>query len=200
MKAENPEKPNMAQTDDPWRRFIAIVRHLRSTDGCPWDKQQTYLSLTGFVLEEAYEVVGAALEQDADKLKEELGDLLLEIGLYAAIAEEKEEFKFDDVVNGICEKLLRRHPHIFGDRKAETPEEVEKLWEEVKSKEPGRGKTNISLMDKLDKGLPALMKAQKQQKLAAKIGFDWEDTNGVLTSRRRSFRVKEAFGKNDKTK
>lgn len=167
-----------AKSCAPLQRFLSIIDALRGPSGCPWDKQQTYQSLTPFVIEEAYEVVQAALEKDANKLKEELGDLLLEIGLYASIAKEQGEFTFNDVLNGISDKLLRRHPHVFGDVKAESPEEVEKVWAEVKQKEPGRHKKGHSLMDEVDKGLPALMRAQKQQKAAAKVGFDWPDAGG----------------------
>ncbi len=165
---------------DPWRRFSAILKRLRSPDGCPWDKQQTYRSLTAFVLEEAYEVVEAALEGDADKLKEELGDLLLEIGLYAVIAEEKRDFTLIDVVNGISDKLIRRHPHVFGYEKAETPEQVEKIWDAVKKEEREKRGETVSAMDEIDKRLPALMRAQQQQEIAARNGFDWLDVSGVF--------------------
>ena len=136
----------------PWERFESIIKRLRGPDGCPWDKKQTYQSLTPFVLEEAYEVVQAASENDGDKIREELGDLMLQIGLYSAIAEENQHFTLADVINGISDKLVRRHPHVFGDRKADTPEQVEKLWAEIKSNERGKRLQRSSLMDQVDRG------------------------------------------------
>ncbi len=200
MCSEDDKQPGGALGNDPWQRFESIIKRLRGPDGCPWDKQQTYRSLTPFVLEEAYEVVQAALEKDPDKLKEELGDLLLEIGLYAAIAEEEQHFTFADVVNGISDKLVRRHPHVFGDRKAETPEQVERLWAEIKRNEPGRYEKGPSMMDMVDKGLPALMRAQQQQKVAAQGGFDWPGVRGVFDKLDEEVsELKEAWGKGNQT-
>ena len=124
--------------EDAWQRFTSIVRKLRGPEGCPWDRAQTYETLVPFLLEEAYEVALAAVKEDPGDLQEELGDLMLEVGLYAVIGEEKGDFTFDGVLNGISDKLIRRHPHVFGDLNAESPEEVEKLWAEIKRKEPGR--------------------------------------------------------------
>jgi len=163
-----------------WRRFLGVIATLRSESGCPWDKAQTYESLTQYVLEEAYEVVSAVLEKDADKLQEELGDLLLEIGLYCQIASERGDFQPSDVLSGITEKLIRRHPHVFGHEKAETADEVRVRWEEIKRNEPGRYERDHSLMDEVPKGLPALLSAQKQQALAAEVGFDWDSADPVL--------------------
>lgn len=200
MCSEDDKQPGGALGNDPWQRFESIIKRLRGPDGCPWDKQQTYRSLTPFVLEEAYEVVQAALEKDPDKLKEELGDLLLEIGLYAAIAEEEQHFTLADVVNGISDKLVRRHPHVFGDRKAETPEQVERLWAEIKRDEPGRYEKGPSMMDMVDKGLPALMRAQQQQKVAAQGGFDWPGVRGVFDKLDEEVsELKEAWGKGNQT-
>jgi len=200
MCSEDDKQPGGALGNDPWQRFESIIKRLRGPDGCPWDKQQTYRSLTPFVLEEAYEVVQAALEKDPDKLKEELGDLLLEIGLYAAIAEEEQHFTLADVVNGISDKLVRRHPHVFGDRKAETPEQVERLWAEIKRNEPGRYEKGPSMMDMVDKGLPALMRAQQQQKVAAQGGFDWPGVRGVFDKLDEEVsELKEAWGKGNQT-
>jgi len=182
----------------PWERFESIIKRLRGPDGCPWDKKQTYQSLTPFVLEEAYEVVQAASENDGDKIREELGDLMLQIGLYSAIAEENQHFTLADVINGISDKLVRRHPHVFGDRKADTPEQVEKLWAEIKSNERGKRLQRSSLMDQVDKGLPALMRAQQQQEVAAQVGFDWPDVQGVVEKLHEEIsELKEAWDKND---
>lgn len=163
-----------------WVRFLEVLAELRGEHGCPWDKEQTYESLTHFVLEEANEVVAAALEKDANKLQEELGDLLLEIGLYAQIARERGDFQPVDVLSGIIGKLVRRHPHVFGDETLLTPGEVEERWAQIKRGEPGRYEEGHSLMDEVQKGLPALMKAQKQQSLAGKVGFDWESAGPVF--------------------
>ncbi len=173
---------NLTDTRDEaaWRKFLDVVAALRGEGGCPWDKEQTYESLTPYVLEEAHEVVAAVLEKDADKLREELGDLLLEIGLYCQIASERGDFGPSDVLSGITQKLIRRHPHVFGSEKAETPEDVRVRWEEIKRAEPGRYEEGHSLMDEVLEGLPALMKAQKQQALAAEVGFDWESCGPVL--------------------
>ncbi|HRC53433.1 MAG TPA: MazG family protein, partial [Bacillota bacterium] len=155
-----------------WQRFVDIVRTLRGPSGCPWDKEQTYQTLVPFVIEEAYEVAQAAVENDANKLKEELGDLMLEVGLYATIGEEQGDFTLDDVLNGISDKLIRRHPHVFGEADVKSPEDVERLWSDIKRNEPGRYEDGHSLMDEVGTGLPALMRAQKQQRLAATVGFD----------------------------
>lgn len=163
-----------------WTRFISILSRLRGENGCPWDKEQTYQTLTRYVLEEAYEVVSAALEKDVNKLKEELGDLLLEVGLYSQIAKERKDFTIVDVLKCISEKLIRRHPHVFGEENLSSPEEVRQRWLEIKKQEPGRCTQGHSLMDEVDKALPALMKAQKQQSLASQVGFDWDSVEGVL--------------------
>ncbi len=163
-----------------WQRFLDVVASLRGEHGCPWDKEQTYESLTQYVLEEAHEVVGSVLEKDANKLQEELGDLLLEIGLYCQIASERGDFQPGDVVTGIIEKLIRRHPHVFGEETILTSGEVRDRWEQIKREEPGRYDKGHSLMDEVPKGLPALMKAQRQQVVAAGVGFDWDSTDPVL--------------------
>jgi len=163
-----------------WQRFLDVIAALRGEHGCPWDKEQTYESLTRYVLEEAHEVVGSVLEKDANKLQEELGDLLLEIGLYCQIASERGDFLPEDVLSGIIEKLVRRHPHVFGDETILTAGEVRNRWDQIKRKEPGRYEEGHSLMDEVQEGLPALMKAQKQQVVAAGVGFDWDSTEPVL--------------------
>lgn len=185
--------------DCPWQRFESIIKRLRGPDGCPWDKQQTYQSLRPFVLEEAYEVVQTASEEDADKLREELGDLMLQVGLYSAIGEENGHFTLADVINGISDKLIRRHPHVFGDRKADTPEQVEGLWDEIKRKERSGSLRCRSLMDKVANGLPALMRAQQQQEVAAQAGFDWPEIHGVFDKVEEELsELKEAWDKGDK--
>ncbi|HHX11081.1 MAG TPA: nucleoside triphosphate pyrophosphohydrolase [Firmicutes bacterium] len=190
-------RPGEQKDDCPWHRFESIIKRLRGPDGCPWDKQQTYQSLRPFVLEEAYEVVQAASEQDADKLREELGDLMLQVGLYAEIAEEKEHFTLADVIDGISDKLVRRHPHVFGDRKADTPEQVEELWAEIKRNERGKSPCR-SEMDRVAQGQPALMRAQQQQAIAAQVGFDWPDVRGVFEKLAEEIsELREAWSRDD---
>jgi tetrapyrrole methylase family protein/MazG family protein len=172
--------PDKDRNESAWSRFLSVIEALRGDGGCPWDKEQTYESLTPYVLEEANEVVGAVLEKDANKLREELGDLLLEIGLYCQIAKERGDFEPEDVLAGITAKLVRRHPHVFGDESLKTPDEVRERWEQIKREEPGRYAKGHSLMDEVQKSLPALMRAQKQQALAAEVGFDWDSPDPVF--------------------
>lgn len=198
MKGLDGKNNQVGLSSQAWQRFVDIVRTLRGPSGCPWDKEQTYQTLVPFVIEEAYEVAQAAVENDVDKLKEELGDLMLEIGLYATIGEEQGDFAFDDVLNGISDKLIRRHPHVFGEADAQSPEDVERLWSDIKRNEPGRYEDGHSLMDEVGTGLPALMRAQKQQRLAATVGFDWPDSAGVIEKIEEELEeVKEACTKGD---
>ncbi|KXG75241.1 Nucleoside triphosphate pyrophosphohydrolase [Fervidicola ferrireducens] len=161
------------------RDLVDIMARLRGENGCPWDKAQTPETLKPFLLEEAYEVMDAIDSGDPKELSEELGDLLLQIVFLSRIGEEKGEFKFDDVVNIICEKMIRRHPHIFGEKRLESAEEVLKHWEEIK-KEEKEVKSYAETMDKIPESFPALMRAYKVQEKAARVGFDWENVDGAL--------------------
>ncbi len=160
------------------QRLVEIMEKLRGPEGCPWDRKQTIPSLQEYLIEEAYEVVEAAQKEDRTLLKEELGDVLLQIVFQAQIAREEGTFDLLDVVKGLADKLVRRHPHVFSDRKADTPEAVSKLWQEIKAEETEEEK--VSLMDKVTTNQPALMQAYEVQKLAAGIGFDWDDINDVM--------------------
>ncbi|HOA40072.1 MAG TPA: nucleoside triphosphate pyrophosphohydrolase [Halanaerobiales bacterium] len=160
------------------QRLAEIMEKLRGPEGCPWDRKQTIPSLQEYLIEEAYEVVEAAQKEDRTLLKEELGDVLLQIVFQAQIAREEGTFDLLDVVKGLADKLVRRHPHVFSDRKADTPEAVSKLWQEIKAEEKEEEK--VSLMDKVTTNQPALMQAYEVQKLAASIGFDWDDINDVM--------------------
>lgn len=162
------------------QRLADIMEKLRGPEGCPWDRQQTIASLQEYLIEEAYEAVGAAVSGDMSLLKEELGDVLLQIVFQAQVAREEGSFDLVDVIRGISDKLVRRHPHVFSDRKADTAEEVSKLWQEIKDKEKDQDRSNSSLLDKLATEQPALMQAYEVQKLAAKVGFDWDDINDVI--------------------
>ncbi len=151
--------------------LIEIVRILRSPSGCQWDREQTHVSLKPNMLEEAYEAVDAIDNNDLKHLKEELGDVLLQIVLHSQIAQEQKAFNIDDVAKGIKDKLIRRHPHVFGDVKVNSTKEILDNWEEIKKEEkPHRN----SVMDGVSKSQPALMSAQKISKKAVKVGFEWD--------------------------
>lgn len=163
----------------PWRgvdRLADIVAYLRGPEGCPWDKEQTFGSLRRYILEEAYETVEAIESGDPNWLEEELGDLLLQVVLQSQLAQEEGLFDLADVAEGISDKLVHRHPHIFAQTGAlKTAEEVKDRWEEIKRKEKGR-----SALDGVPTNLPALTQSEKLQRKAAKIGFDWPDLEGVF--------------------
>jgi len=157
---------------------VEVMNHLRSPEGCPSDPQQTIESLRPCVIEECAELVDSVDEQDAEGIKEELGDILMHVVLHSQIAEEQGLFNLYDVAEGICEKMIRRHPHVFGDEKAQTAEEVPGLWQKVKSQEkPNRFESAI---DGVPRSLPPLMKAIQVQKKAAKTGFEWETQEQIL--------------------
>ncbi len=158
-------------------RLQEIVKRLRAPDGCPWDREQTHKSLRPALVEECYEVVDAIDAEDDVNFCEELGDLLLHVVMHAEMAGERGAFAFDAVVAGICEKLIRRHPHVFGGATAEGSDEVLKQWEQIKRTEKGEG---ASVLDGLPKALPALMRAQNVQKKVARVGFDWDEVGPVL--------------------
>jgi XTP/dITP diphosphohydrolase len=155
-----------------FNEFVAIVKRLRKE--CPWDNQQTNDSIKAATIEEAYEVVHAIDEKNFDELKKELGDLLLHVVFHTVIAEEQNHFNIIDVIDGITEKLIRRHPHIFSDTKVKDANEVKKNWETIKMNE-GRK----SLLEGLPGSMPALHRAYRMQEKAAKVGFDWSNRQDV---------------------
>ena len=157
-----------------------IIADLRAPDGCPWDRKQTHASLRETFLQECYEVIESLDEGNAQKLREELGDLLLHIVLQAQIAEESGEFKIDDVIKGISEKLIRRHPHVFGTARVKNAEEVLHNWQELKQAEKDKKGNNDSLIASVPKNLPALSYSQEIQRRVAQVGFDWENDQGVI--------------------
>jgi tetrapyrrole methylase family protein / MazG family protein len=161
--------------------FQNLVAHLRSPEGCPWDRDQTHRTLRPHLLEEAYEVLAALDTDDSQKLKEELGDLLLQIVLHAQISKEYGDFSMVEILQGIHEKLVRRHPHVFGSVELKDKEEVLSNWERLKSIERAHGNDReIGLLDGVSVNLPALLQAESYQKRAARVGFDWPDKQGVL--------------------
>lgn len=162
-----------------YRDLIAIIERLRSPGGCPWDREQTHESLRANLLEETYEVIEAINCQDDANLEEELGDLLLQIVFHGLIAEEDGYFTLLDVTTGICEKMIRRHPHVFAGESIQTTDGVLKRWEEIKAEEKSQ-QGQSQRMKELPEALPMLVRSRKVQKKAAEIGFDWPDAQGPM--------------------
>ena len=156
-----------------------IVRILRAPGGCPWDAEQTHHSIRRNFLEEAYEAAEAIDEENPEHLKEELGDVLLQVVFHALMEQEAGRFALDDVADGVCKKLIYRHPHVFGDVSVSGTGEVLSNWEELKRKEKGQA-TNTDALEAVARSLPALWRAEKVQKKAKKAGFDWPDVSGAL--------------------
>lgn len=159
--------------------LLQIMTILRSPGGCPWDREQTHQSIRQCLLEETYEVAEAIDNSDTDLLCEELGDLLLQITLHSEMEREAGRFDFSDVADGVCKKMILRHPHVFGDVQADTSEQVLKNWDEIKKVTKGQ-KSQSDAMKSISPALPALMRSQKIQQKAAKTGFDWPDVNGAI--------------------
>jgi len=169
----------LSQPED-LKRFDALVEviaTLRAPGGCPWDRKQSHASLRENLLSECYEVLEALDEGDADKLRGELGDLLMQIVLHAQIAREAGEFELGEVIEGINQKLIHRHPHVFGSRKVKDAEEVMHNWEELKEEEREEG---VSMLESVPRIMPALGYAHEIQRRAAWVGFDWEDMSGII--------------------
>jgi tetrapyrrole methylase family protein/MazG family protein len=160
-----------------FQKLLDIMSTLRSEKGCPWDKEQTRESLKPFLIEETYEVFEAIDEADPEKIKEELGDLLFQIVFHCQIAKELGEFDMDDVIKKISSKMIARHPHVFGEEILETSEEVLKQWEYRKKEE---GKLKESILEGIPKEMPALIRAQRLQARAARVGFDWKRIEDVI--------------------
>ena len=155
-----------------------VMNTLLGEQGCPWDKEQTHMSLRRNLLEEAHEVIEAIDCNDMAHLKEELGDVLLQVVFHAKLAEQEQAFNFNDVVEAITQKMIRRHPHIFSDVAADDAETVLANWEEIKKREKAGQPEANSIMSKLPPTLTALLKAEKVQQKAHRVGFDWDDIQG----------------------
>ena len=160
--------------------FAEIVSHLRAPDGCPWDKEQTHATLRKHLLEESYETLSALDANDVDGMREEFGDLLLQIVLNSQIAYESGEFTMTHVTKSIYDKIVRRHPHVFGDVKLNGVDDVLTNWEKLKEKERGGKKEDKGILDGVPAALPALNQAQEYQDRAARVGFDWSEIDDVL--------------------
>jgi MazG family protein len=177
-----------------FERLVKLQARLRAANGCPWDVEQTHLTLRTYLIEEAYEVLEALESGDDAKFAEELGDLLLQVVFHAQIATEEGRFNAADVVREIHQKMVRRHPHVFGEKRAKDATEVLKNWEQIKAEErraknseqgTGRrdesGKASASLLDGIPHTLPAVMQGYQLTRRASRIGFDWDDVEGVIT-------------------
>jgi len=167
-------------------KLLEIMQRLRSAEGCPWDREQNFNSLLPYLLEESYEYIDAVQSENLKNMVEELGDVLLQVVFHAQIAKEEGKFTIDDVIKGICEKMIRRHPHVFGSENLGTSKEVLKKWEEIKSEE--KREKPSSAMDKVPRSMVALSRAQELSRRAAKVGFDWDNPKPVLE------KVKEEIG------
>ena len=177
--------------------LVEVIATLRGENGCPWDREQTHTSLKPTLIEETYETVEAIDSGDPEKLKEELGDLLLNIMLQAQIAAENQDFDIYDVIDTLTEKLIRRHPHVFGDVQVDDAEEVVKNWEAIKRQEAGY-EDRESVLDGIPIAMPALLRGQKIQKRAARVGFDWDDIADVIAKVDEELvEVKESLHNND---
>jgi ATP diphosphatase len=191
--------------------LIAIMAALRTPGtGCPWDLEQSFETIAPYTIEEAYEVVDAIERGDISDLRDELGDLLLQVVFHARLAEEQGSFQFDDVVHAITTKLIRRHPHVFGHLKELKPDAVKALWAEIKSQEKaeklaekraagiGADPAASSILADIPHNLPALIRAEKLQSKASKVGFDWHSAHLVLDKiREETNEIEEALAKND---
>jgi len=164
---------------DPVGRLLEVIDRLRGEGGCPWDREQTLQSLKPYLIEEAYELLEAVDRGDPEHHREELGDVLLQILLHARIRKEEGAFTFNDVAAGLVEKLIRRHPHVFGETEARDSEEVLRNWEAIKAVEtPKAGRRSV--LDGVPRHLPALQKAQRVQSRASRVGFDWSEAEAAF--------------------
>ncbi len=159
--------------------LVEIMRLLRAPGGCPWDAEQTHESIKKNLIEETYEVIEAINKQDDELLCEELGDLLMQVIFHSCMEDEKNVFDFEDVCDGICKKLIERHPHVFGETQITGVDDVLTNWDSIKRKTKGQKTTTQSMLS-VPRELPALMRATKLQKKAADVGFDWSDVSGAL--------------------
>lgn len=158
--------------------LLEIMRYLRAPGGCPWDAEQTHESIRKNLIEETYEVVEAIDKKDSDMLLEELGDLLMQVVFHAQMEEEKGVFNFDDVADGVCKKLIERHPHVFGEVEVSGVDDVLDNWDAIKRRKKGQKKGSEPMLS-VPRELPALMRAAKIQQKASAVGFDWPDVSGA---------------------
>ena len=171
----------MSTAGEKFQRLVEIMARLRGPNGCPWDSEQTFDTIKPYTLEETYEVLDAIDRRDWGELSEELGDFLLQAVFYAQMAEEQSLFRISDVLDAIIQKLIRRHPHVFGDESAPSASDVKRIWGEVKAAEQReKGTRNHGLLASVPRALPALVEAQQVASRAAHVGFDWETPEQVI--------------------
>jgi MazG family protein len=171
----------MTTAGEKFQRLVEIMARLRGPNGCPWDRDQTFDSIKPYTLEETYEVLDAIDRRDWRELAEELGDFLLQAVFYAQMGAEQSLFSIDDALDAINQKLVRRHPHVFGDESAQTPDDVKRLWGEIKTAEKkDKGREGESMLASVPRALPALVEAQQIASRAAGVGFDWENPDQVV--------------------
>lgn len=171
----------MSTAGEKFQRLVEIMARLRGPNGCPWDSEQTFDTIKPYTLEETYEVLDAIDRRDWGELSEELGDFLLQAVFYAQMAEEQSLFRINDVLDAIIQKLIRRHPHVFGDESAPSASDVKRIWGEVKAAEQReKGTRNRGLLASVPRALPALVEAQQIASRAAHVGFDWETPEQVI--------------------
>ncbi|MEL7657176.1 MAG: nucleoside triphosphate pyrophosphohydrolase [Bacillota bacterium] len=186
-------------TEEAIKRLQDIITLLRSEDGCPWDKAQTHKSIRACLLEEAYEVADAIDKEDMDNLEEELGDILLQVVFHADLAEEKQNFDLRSIANRECDKMLRRHPHVFLNKNSESIDKALEKWENVKRNERGTSTHTESLMN-VPSALPALIRSYKIQKKAAEVGFDWDDVSEAFSKvKEETYELLEIYQGDDET-
>ena len=173
--------PASAEAGLLFARFVELIARLRAPGGCPWDREQTHETVKPMTIEEAYEVAHAIEEGDDEELAGELGDLLLQVVFHANIAEERGAFRLKRVIERVSDKMVRRHPHVFGDDDAATSGEVLRNWEAIKAQErAAKGKDDESMLDSVHKGLPAVMEAFQMTTKVSRVGFDWKEADGAL--------------------
>ncbi|RKZ33125.1 nucleoside triphosphate pyrophosphohydrolase [bacterium] len=188
------------ETGELFEKLVEIVKKLRAPGGCSWDREQTHESLRPNIIEEVYELVEAIDSKDYDAMKEELGDILLHVLFHADIEREAGRFDINDVIVGITSKLIRRHPHVFGETKVKDTEEILHNWEQIKLRERRENSSHASLLDGIPKSMPALLVAQRMQEKAARIGFDWEDIKDVLKKVHEELaELEESIAKNERS-
>jgi tetrapyrrole methylase family protein / MazG family protein len=192
-------------------KLVALQKRLRAPNGCPWDREQTHATLRTYLVEEAYEVLDALESGDDAKFAEEMGDLLLQIVFHSEIAAEEGRFTVADVIREIHEKMVRRHPHVFGTKRAKDSAEVLKNWEQIKleerkaekasGKSSGEKEKQVSILDGVPRALPALLEGLQLTKKAARVGFDWEAVAGIFDKlREESAEIERALEKKDRSK